>query len=408
MSKEINENAAVEQAFCSLHEYEATEPLLWKNSLGDFCLLNGQAGDSALYAHLKNMPNRLLFDAGETFRLSFGDRLTVTNIFISHAHFDHIIGFDGILRASIMQKVPVTVCGPTGIAEILQHRIKGFLWNIAKPDAVNYTIREIAWDGTVRSFHISKANGFELVPVENEKPYCDGLNPLHETPGLAFAANLPDGHRVWGMALHHAYNKPDYRAAESISYFLESPKKLHFCAERLGPMGMRPGPWVGAFQKAYLNGQLEETFTLADGQTLTVTELAEKLLETKEGERFCYMTDLSLNAVNTPRVLAFLDAVGEANDMLIESNFSQEERDIAWKKGHLTTRQSALLAAYAQSKTYRNFHLSDKYVSGAQWLIDEAASLFEELRTLDRETLREMILADSQPKEELVYQNRDV
>ena len=70
-------------------------------------LLNGPFDDPGLYIRIIREGRALIFDLGFTTTLSPGDILKTSDIFISHTHIDHFIGFDNILRVSLKKELPL-------------------------------------------------------------------------------------------------------------------------------------------------------------------------------------------------------------------------------------------------------------------------------------------------------------
>ena len=64
-------------------------------------LVNGRFGDPALFVGMLHRKGALLFDIGDLAPLSARDLLRVTHVFVSHAHIDHFIGFDALLRVAV-------------------------------------------------------------------------------------------------------------------------------------------------------------------------------------------------------------------------------------------------------------------------------------------------------------------
>lgn len=355
-------------------------PESWGDSFGDFTLLNGCVGDAALKTVFKQSGNIVMFDLGRLDNLSYGECLSTTNAFLSHLHFDHIVGFDALLRATFPLNRPLKFVGPPGTARRLSYRMKGYLWNLAAPDQVDHTICEIAPDGTTTGFHLSNSNDFEPTPAELETEWCDKLNPSPFEKPVAFVGTVGDKVRVYSLTLDHA-------GTPSAAYACVTPARLKMRSERLGELGLRPGPWIAAFQKAYLDGELERTFAVGT-QEMSTAELAEKLLDVKAPDKFCYTTDFGLTAENVERVLPFVDGV---RSLLIESNFRDGQEEQAFANGHLTTRQAALIAAWAGAESFRTFHLSNAFSDCLDEVRQEAQSFFAEFRTLEKGVLREEI-----------------
>jgi ribonuclease BN (tRNA processing enzyme) len=61
-------------------------------------LVNGRYGDPTVYVETLFKTHSVLFDLGEIASLSPRKIRRVDQIFVSHAHIDHFIGFDHLLR----------------------------------------------------------------------------------------------------------------------------------------------------------------------------------------------------------------------------------------------------------------------------------------------------------------------
>ncbi|MDO4571326.1 MAG: hypothetical protein Q4D38_13150 [Planctomycetia bacterium] len=342
-------------------------PISWSNSMGEFTLLNGVVGDTAIKAVFNQSGEITLFDLGKLDAMTYGELLTVHQAFISHAHFDHIIGFDVLLRATFPLNRPMVFAGPTGITRILAHRMKGYTWNLATPGQVDHTVREIHRDGSVKSWHLSN-NDFEPTPAENELESADMLNPPAFDAPAAFVGRIKGGVRIYALCLDHA-------GIDSIAYAAVTDAKLKLRTDRLPELGLRPGPWVGAFQKDYLAGELQKSITVGE-QTQTVGQLAETLLEIKPGERFCYLTDFGATDANLERVRPF---IAGATHLGIETNFRIGQEDQAQANGHLTTAQAANLIAESGAKTWQTFHYSNAFQDCADEVTDETRSCLKKI-----------------------------
>jgi ribonuclease BN (tRNA processing enzyme) len=89
-------------------------------------LVNGLFGDPTLHLRFRHQRRSLLFDVGESARLQARIAHQVTDLFISHAHIDHISGFLWLLRSRIGVPEPCRVYGPAAIAD----RVAGMLASI--------------------------------------------------------------------------------------------------------------------------------------------------------------------------------------------------------------------------------------------------------------------------------------
>jgi len=93
-------------------------------------LVNSPFEDPCLYIRLLREGRALLFDAGFTTNLSAGDILKISDIFISHTHIDHFIGFDSILRLHLRREYPLRLYGPKGFIDCVEGKLRGYTWNL--------------------------------------------------------------------------------------------------------------------------------------------------------------------------------------------------------------------------------------------------------------------------------------
>lgn len=343
-------------------------PVSWSTGLGDFTLLNGIVGDNAIKVVFRQTGEITLFDLGDLHTLTYVELLTVRQAFISHAHFDHITGFDILLRATFPLDRPMIFAGGTGIASILAHRMKGYTWNLATPGQVDHTVREIHQDGSVQSFHITN-NDFELIECGNEIDKSDLLNPNPFDAPVAYVGRLKGGIRIFALSLDHA-------GIDSIAYAAVSDSKLKLRVDLLPGLGLKPGAWVGAFQKDYLAGKLDSPVSVGE-QNFTVGKLADQLLEIQPGERFCYLTDFGATPENLERIRPFIK---DADFVGIETNFRFDQEDQALANGHLTTAQAAKILAEANVKSWQTFHYSNAFQNCPSEVTMETKNFYEQFR----------------------------
>ncbi|MCR5165045.1 MAG: hypothetical protein K6C40_13585 [Thermoguttaceae bacterium] len=227
--------------------------------------------------------------------------------------------------------------------------MKGYTWNLAAPGQVDHTVREIGRDGTVTSWHTTN-NDFEPQPIESPAVWSDALNPVPFEAPAAFVGRIKGNLSLWALCLDHA-------GIDSVAYCAISDAKLKFNVHLLPELGLRPGPWVGQFQKAYLAGELDREFQVGSG-TKKTAELAELLLEVKPGERFCCLTDFGATPENLERVRPF---IAGADYLGIETNFRADQEEQAASDGHLTTKQAASLIVECGVKSFQTFHYSNAF-----------------------------------------------
>jgi ribonuclease Z len=95
-------------------------------------LVNGRYGDPTVYVETLFEKRGLLFDLGEMTSLSPQKIRRVEQIFVSHAHIDHFIGFDHLLRLLVEREKTVYLYGPSGFAERVYHKLQSYRWNLVE------------------------------------------------------------------------------------------------------------------------------------------------------------------------------------------------------------------------------------------------------------------------------------
>ena len=74
-------------------------------------MVNGRTGDPALYIETLFESRAILFDLGDITSLSARKIQRLERVFISHAHIDHFIGFDRLLRVLVGRDKKISLYG---------------------------------------------------------------------------------------------------------------------------------------------------------------------------------------------------------------------------------------------------------------------------------------------------------
>src|SRR5262250_492558 len=95
-------------------------------------LLNGQTGDPALLVTLRWQGRALLVDLGRIDRTPGSVLLPIEAVFVSHAHMDHFMGFDQLLRLFLAREGTLRLFGPLGIADCVQGKLAGYTLDLTE------------------------------------------------------------------------------------------------------------------------------------------------------------------------------------------------------------------------------------------------------------------------------------
>jgi len=322
-------------------------------------LVNDLFGDPALYVGLPWARRALLFDLGDLGALSAGRLLKISDVFVSHAHVDHFVGFDYLLRVLLGRPKALRLYGPPGFIEHVDGKLRGYAWNLVDGYSLSIEVHEVHPDrvrrarfACPRSFRRedspdSLARGGLLVNEPEFRVRCAELD--HRIPCLAFA--------------------------------LEEPMHLNVDKARLDDLGLPVGPWLMDVKRAIRGGESDETpigIAWSDGQgrheqSLPLGVLRREVVRASPGQKLVYVTDALDSSENRARILSL---AGGADIFYCEAGYPERDAERARARYHLTTVQAGRLAAEAGARHFAVFHLSPKYRDCAGDLVAEAMAAF--------------------------------
>ena len=319
-------------------------------------LVNGVLGDPLLHLRLRQLRRSLLFDLGEGSRLPTRIAHQVSDVFISHAHFDHIGGFLWLLRSRIGLLSPCRLWGPPGLAEHIHCLIGGILW-----DRIG---------GAGPRFEIAELHGEHLLRWSVQAGGT-GLQRL-EQRWVAEAVILDEeSFRVRAVTLDHG--------TPVLAYSLETQQRLNVRKERLRTLELAGGPWLKELKSRLLAREGDAEVRLPDGRHLSAAELQELLIETTPSQKLVYATDLA-DTPDNRRKLRLLAAGAEI--LILEAAFAETELRQAQNTQHLTTRGCGTIAREADVQRLLPFHFSHRYEADTAVLYRELGRYFPPSATL--------------------------
>lgn len=129
-------------------------------------LVNGPFGDPGLYVDLRDERRALMFDLGDLSPLPPRQLLRLSQVFVSHAHLDHFVGFDTMLRVVLGRKQRLTLFGGPGFVAQVEHKLRAYTWNVVQRYAVALVleVREIDLRGQGQQARFSSRSGFRREP----------------------------------------------------------------------------------------------------------------------------------------------------------------------------------------------------------------------------------------------------
>jgi ribonuclease Z len=311
-------------------------------------LLNGQTGDPALLVQLRWQGRAVLVDLGRIDRTPATVLFPVEAVFVSHAHMDHFMGFDQLLRLFLARDTTLRLFGPVGIADCVQGKLAGYTWNLTDEYVFRIDVTEIA-DDRLTHWRFAARDRFE--------------RRAGGTTARGGATVLTDPHfRVDAMALDHKI--------VSMAYAVVERTHLNVRAGALEATGLRPGPWLNVLKNTVRQGAPDDTpIEVAPGVRRGLGALRDALLDITPGQKVAYVVDTLFSPANAERVIAL---AADADLFYCEAPFLDEDIDQATRRYHLTARQAGALARAARVRRLNVFHFSPRYEGRYGELVAEA------------------------------------
>lgn len=326
-------------------------------------LVNDPFGDPGLYVDLVFQKRAILFDIGDLSPLAPRKLLRLSDVFVSHLHMDHFVGFDQLLRCILGRDKSLSFYGPTGLIAAVEHKLKAYTWNLIGGYEGNPTLHVTECDvaGNVATARFCGRRAFSRVDMKEGAAGTGGL--LIEEPGF----------EVRAVTLDHGI--------PVLAFALKERAHINIWRDRVEAMGLTVGPWLGEFKAAVVHGSPEDTpinvvwRELRDGRptSLPLGSLKKEIMRVTAGRKIAYVVDCAFTAANAERIIALAEA---ADILFIETPFLHEDKVRAAARSHLTARQAGTLARLASVKRVETMHYSPRYHACGDRLAREAKEAF--------------------------------
>ncbi len=317
--------------------------------------VNESFEDPCLFVAIARQKRALLFDAGDLHRLAQTELYKVSDLFVTHMHIDHFIGFDTLLRAILRRPAPLRIYGPQGIIEAINGKLRGYTWNLIRSYPLKMEVFEITafkknmTNGQIRHCSFHAENG--LKPVDRGCNDFDGY-VLKEPFFSVKALNISHGIPV-------------------LAYRIDEEVHINIDKAKLVERDIETGPWLSEFKEAILKNDRERTFRA--GNKIVSFEEVEDIAMLTEGQRISYVMDVSLEREN---IESIVDFVKGSDYLYIEAFFLEKDMELAGERNHLTARLAGEIARRAGVKNLIPLHFSLRYKEQPELIIEEAMKAF--------------------------------
>jgi ribonuclease Z len=325
-------------------------------------LVNGPFDDPGLFIPFPYERRALLFDLGDLSPLPPRDLLKISQVFVTHTHMDHFVGFDQLLRCIIGREKDLDMFGPAGFIGNVEGKLAGYSWDLVDrfTHGLALHVTEVRADRLLRRSYRC-GDGFAPAGDIVAQPFD---TRLHTEPALEVrAAVLRHSIPCLGLALSERFH-------------------VNILPTGLKALGLTPGPWVAQFKRALYAGEDPQTeFRIAGGpagagRAFVLGALAEDIARITPGQKIAYVTDVG----DSPDTRAAVAALArDADHLFIEAAFLDSERDRAAATHHLTARQAGEVAALAGARRFTLFHFSPRYEGRAEELLHEAQASYQRI-----------------------------
>lgn len=311
-------------------------------------LTNGPFEDPGLYVRLFREGRALLIDPGFTTSLSARDIFKLTDVFVSHTHIDHFIGFDNILRLHLKKDATLNIYGPEGFIDRVEGKLGGYTWNLIDEYPLSLNVFEIS-EHEMKSAAFRSVNYFKREDLGAE-PF-DGL--VKQDTFFSVTAVVLD-HQI-----------------PCLAFSLKEDFHINVDKAKLEKMKLPVGPWLNELKDA-IRGDDKDALFDVEGQSVSLSRAMEAVTIT-DGQRISYVVDAVGSEENIKKIKYL---VKDSYILYIETYFMDRDKERAKDRYHLTAKQAGMIAREANVEMMIPLHISPKYMDNPDEVIEEAMEEF--------------------------------
>ena len=330
-------------------------------------LVNDVFGDPGLFVEVRWSKRAFLFDLGDNHALGPTRLLRANDIFISHTHMDHFIGFDALLRVALGRGKTLRLYGPPGLIANVEGKLHGYTWNLVDGYPLSITVQEFRSD-EIRAATFHATNGFQR----------------QDEPDATLAPGLTDGSfivlrdpmfTVQATALNHRI--------PSFAYALQEQFHVNVNKERLHAAGLPVGYWLKEVKQYLWQGRPDDFRFIAtlyhehhrEEREFVLGEIRERFVTITRGQKIVYVVDARYDEDNERKIV---ELARGADIFYCEAPYLDRDADKARDRYHLTARQAGIMAKKAGVRELVVFHFSPRYTGLGHEIEAEARNTFRE------------------------------
>ncbi|MRR06467.1 MAG: MBL fold metallo-hydrolase [Deltaproteobacteria bacterium] len=315
---------------------------------------SGLLDDPVLLLNTRPTGRGILIDCGQIHHLAKRVLKSIDALFISHAHMDHFMGIDTMIRHNHVSPRTIELYGPPGITAKMAAKFSGYDWNLTEEYWCSFRVHEIFPDRIATSL-FSGPKGF-TGRLLNEIPRTDMI--IYRSSYLQVEADLCD-HKMPVLV---------FRITEQPSFHVDEGK-----IERAG---LIKGEWLRVLKKHFYHGnpgrESLKVLQLRHGRPVETLKDSGSLYEMIRKEQpppsVGYLTDIGFSDENIQKVCALMQGI---TLLVCECSFLAEDQAKARISAHLCTSDVNVLLDRLRPGYFLPMHLSKSYIHDCRRLYDE-------------------------------------
>ena len=310
-----------------------------------------------VYADFRHGRRAILFDLGDVSALSARELMRVSHVFVSHAHLDHVAGFDRLLRICLHRPEPLHLVGPPGFPDQIEARLRLYTWNLLGAHSIDFRLIVGTFEDVIERDRASSST--PATPSAGVRRHRGLLPPGRVLDEETFA--------IEAATLDHGI--------PCLAFALEERLRVNVRRNALERLGLADRTLAERRRSARARCQRpDDTPVVAGrGRTVALGELRREALQVGPGQKIAYATDAVGTDTNAARIVAL---ARDADQLFIEAAFLEEDAAIAARRCHLTAAQAGRIGRAAGARRLVPFHHSARYLARPDALAREAALAF--------------------------------
>ncbi|MEK6802437.1 MAG: ribonuclease Z [Nitrospirota bacterium] len=328
-------------------------------------LVNDVFGDPGLFVEVRWSKRALLFDLGHNDALGPTRLLRAGDIFISHTHMDHFIGFDALLRVALGRGKTLHLYGPPGLIANVQGKLQGYTWNLVDGYPLTITVQEFH-EQTIQRATLLATDGFQ----RHDAPE---VAPINRQAGHRFSVFADPMFTVEAVALNHRI--------PSLAYSLQEQFHVNVNKERLHEAELPVGYWLKEVKQYLWQGKPDDFRFQAtlyhehhkEEREFVLGEVRERFITISRGQKLAYVVDARYDEDNETKIVELAQG---ADIFYCEAPYLDQDTDKARDRYHLTARQAGVMAKKAGVRELVVFHFSPRYTGLGHRIEAEAQQAF--------------------------------